>query len=152
MRKEEQRLPTVAVFNTIGEQIGEMNLNDSIFGIEVNKNVMHEAVVLQLASRRRGTASTKTISDVSGGGIKPWRQKGTGRARQGSIRAAQWIGGGVVFGPHPRQYGYKLPKKARRLALKSALSSKVSSGELIVIDSIDVNEPKTKNMVSILKN
>jgi large subunit ribosomal protein L4 len=129
MRKEEQRLPTVAVFNTSGNQVGEINLNDSVFGIEINKNVMHEAVVLQLASLRRGTASTKTISDVSGGGIKPWRQKGTGRARQGSIRAPQWIGGGVVFGPHPRKYDFKLPKKASRLALKSALSSKVSAGE-----------------------
>jgi large subunit ribosomal protein L4 len=145
-------MPTVAVYNTAGQKIGDMQLNDAVFGVEVNKHVLHEAVVMQLASLRRGTASTKTISEVSGGGIKPWRQKGTGRARQGSIRAAQWVGGGKVFGPHPRSYSYKLPKKVRRLAMKSALSSKVANGELIVVDDFAFDAPKTKQMASILKN
>lgn len=145
-------MPVVAVYNTAGQKVSEMELNASIFGVAVNRSVLHEAVVMQLASRRLGNASTKTISDVSGGGIKPWRQKGTGRARQGSIRAAQWVGGGTVFGPHPRSYKYKLPKKVRRLAIKSALSAKVEAGELIVVDNFNLDEVKTKAMAAILKN
>lgn len=144
-------MPVVAVFNTAGQKVGDMELKDTVFGIEPNRSVLHEAVVMQLASRRFGTASTKTISEVRGGGIKPWRQKGTGRARQGSIRATQWVGGGKPFGPHPRTYGYKLPKKVRRLAMKSALSAKVLSGELIIVDDFNIAEPKTKVMATILK-
>lgn len=145
-------MPVVSVYNTAGQKIGDMELSDSVFGIEVNRTVLHEAVVMQLASRRQGTASTKTITQVRGGGIKPYRQKGTGRARQGSIRATQWVGGGTVFGPHPRGYGYHLNKKVRRLALKSALSAKVEAGELIVVDAFGIEEPKTKVMATILKN
>lgn len=144
-------MPVVAVFNTAGQKVGDIELNESVFGIEPNKTVLHEAVVMQLASRRLGNASTKTITEVSGGGIKPWRQKGTGRARQGSIRSAQWVGGGTVFGPHPRSYSYKLPKKVRRLAMRSALSAKVEAGEFIVVDDFSLLEPKTKVMSGILK-
>lgn len=145
-------MPTVAMYNINGEQVGELILNDEIFGIEVNESVLHDAVVMQLASRRAGTHSTKTRADVSGGGRKPWRQKGTGRARHGTIRSPIWRGGGIVFGPHPRDYSYSLPKKVRRLALKSALSSKVNAGDILVLDDLQMKQPKTKDMVKILGN
>lgn len=145
-------MPKVPVYNVSGEQVGEIELSDSVFGITPNEHVMHEAVVMQLASQRRGTHDVKNRSEVSGGGRKPWRQKGTGRARQGSIRAPQWVGGGTVFGPTPRSYAYKLPKKVRRLALKSALSTKVNSQSIIVLDELNLSMPKTKEMVRILQN
>ncbi|NPV26993.1 MAG: 50S ribosomal protein L4 [Firmicutes bacterium] len=143
-------MPKVAVFNIEGNQVGEIELRDEIFGIEPNEAVLHETVVMQLASLRRGTASTKTRAEVAGGGKKPWRQKGTGRARAGSIRSPLWRKGGIIFGPKPREYRYSLPRKVRRLALKSALSAKVKSGDLIVLDDLTMNRPKTKDMVRIL--
>lgn len=145
-------MPKVSVFNVSGKQVGEIELADSVFGIEPHKSVLHDAVVMQLASLRAGTHKTKTRTEVRGGGRKPWRQKGTGRARQGSIRAPQWKGGGIVFGPTPRSYSYKLPKKVRRLALKSALSAKVQGQELIVLDSLDMAAPKTKEFAQYLVN
>jgi len=132
--------------------VGEIELRDEIFGVEVNEVALHQVVQMQLANKRQGTQSAKTRGEVSGGGRKPWRQKGTGRARQGSIRAPQWIKGGVVFAPKPRDYSYTLPKKLRRIAMKSALSSKVNSNDLIVIDSISLDQPKTKEMFRILRN
>jgi len=143
-------MPKVPVYNISGAQVGEIELAETIFGIEPNASVLHEAVVMQQASLRRGTHDTKGRSEVRGGGRKPWRQKGTGRARQGSIRAPQWVGGGTVFGPTPRSYAFKLPKKVRRLALKSALSSKVNANEIIVLDALAIDAPKTKAMVEIL--
>ncbi|MTW86429.1 50S ribosomal protein L4 [Virgibacillus dakarensis] len=143
-------MPKVALFKQDGTQAGDMELNDSVFGIEPNTHVLHEAVVMQRASIRQGTHDVKNRSEVRGGGRKPWRQKGTGRARQGSIRSPQWVGGGTVFGPTPRSYSYKLPKKVRRLALKSALSSKVKEENLLVLDSIAINAPKTKEVVKML--
>lgn len=145
-------MPKVAVYNTNGEQVGEIELNDAVWGIVPNKYVLHQAVVMQLASRRLGTHATKTRGMVRGGGRKPWRQKGTGRARHGSIRSPIWRGGGTVFGPHPRKYGFSLPKKVRRLAMKSALSSRVKSNDILVLDSLDMSVPKTKEMVKILSN
>ena len=145
-------MPKVAVYNINGGQVGEIELNDAVWGIEPNKYVLHQAVVMQLASRRLGTHATKTRSMVRGGGRKPWRQKGTGRARHGSIRSPIWRGGGTVFGPHPRKYGFSLPKKVRRLAMKSALSSRVKSNDILVLDSLDMSVPKTKEMVKILSN
>ncbi|HOV80702.1 MAG TPA: 50S ribosomal protein L4 [Bacillota bacterium] len=145
-------MPTVALYNINGEQVGEMILKDEIFGVQVNEPVLHDAVVMHLARRRLGTHDTKTRAEVSGGGRKPWRQKGTGRARHGSIRSPIWRGGGIVFGPHPRDYGYRLPKKVRRLALKSALSAKVNSGDIVVLESLKLERPKTKDMVRILNN
>ncbi|GMB10002.1 large subunit ribosomal protein L4 [Thermolongibacillus altinsuensis] len=145
-------MPKVALYNQNGENIGEIELNDSVFGIEPNKYVLFEAVIMQRASLRQGTHKTKNRAEVSGGGRKPWRQKGTGRARQGSIRAPQWRGGGVVFGPVPRSYSYKLPKKVRRLAIKSALSSKVLENNIVVLDNLTIEAPKTKEMVKILNN
>lgn len=145
-------MPRVALYNMAGEQVGEIDLRDDVFGVPVHRQVLHDAVVCHLARRRRGTHDTKTRGEVRGGGRKPWRQKGTGRARHGSIRSPIWRGGGVVFGPHPRDYGYKLPKKVRRLALKSALSSKVQSGEIKVLDKLTLEKPKTKEMINILKN
>jgi len=145
-------MPKVAVLNYNGEQVGEIELNDEIFGVNINVPVMHDAVLSYLASQRQGTHSTKRRGEVRGGGIKPWRQKGTGRARQGSIRAPQWIKGGVVFGPKPRDYSYELPKKVKRLALKSALSSKVKDNEIIVLDEFKADEPKTKKVAELLKN
>ncbi|MCL0101150.1 50S ribosomal protein L4 [Peptococcaceae bacterium] len=145
-------MPKVAVYNINGEQVGEIELNDAVWGIEPNKYVLHQAVVMQLASRRLGTHATKTRGMVRGGGRKPWRQKGTGRARHGSIRSPIWRGGGTVFGPHPRKYGFPLPKKVRRLAMKSALSSRVESNDILVLDSLDMSVPKTKEMVKILSN
>lgn len=145
-------MPKVPVLNMEGQQVGEIELAESIFGIEPNKHVLHETVVMQLASRRRGTHDVKNRSEVRGGGRKPWRQKGTGRARQGSIRAPQWVGGGTVFGPTPRSYAYKLPKKVRRLAIKSALSAKVNENAIIVLDALNFEAPKTKEMVRVLAN
>lgn len=143
-------MPKVALFNQTGSQVGEIELNDSVFGIEPNNHVMFEAVVMQRASLRQGTHKTKIRSEVAGGGRKPWRQKGTGRARQGSIRSPQWRGGGTVFGPVPRSYSYKLPKKVRRLAIKSALSSKVQSENILVLESLAFEAPKTKEFKTVL--
>ncbi|WP_031517215.1 50S ribosomal protein L4 [Desulfofalx alkaliphila] len=145
-------MPKVAVYNINGEQVGEIELNESVWGIQPNEHVLHEAVVMQLASRRLGTHDTKTRAEVSGGGRKPWRQKGTGRARHGSIRSPIWRGGGVAFGPHPRSYKYSLPKKVRRLAMKSALSSIAQAGNILVLDTLVLDQPKTKDMVNILNN
>jgi len=145
-------MPKVALYDITGSQIGDVELSDDIFGVKVNTHVMYEAVKNYLANQRQGTQSAKTRGEVRGGVRKPWRQKGTGRARQGSIRAPQWIGGGVVFAPKPRDYSYKLPKKIKRLALKSALSSKVRDNEIIVVDSLVLDKPKTKDMVKILSN
>lgn len=145
-------MPKVALLNTTGQQVGEIELNDSVFGVEINRHVLHDAIKNYLANQRQGTQSAKTRAEVRGGGRKPWRQKGTGRARQGSIRSPQWIGGGVVFAPKPRDYRYELPKKVKRLAMKSALSAKVQDNSLIVLDTLEMNGPKTKEMANILKN
>ncbi len=145
-------MPNVAILNMAGENVGTMDLADGVFGIEVNEAVLHQVVVNYLANQRQGTQSTKTRTEVRGGGRKPWRQKGTGRARQGSIRAPQWTGGGVALGPKPRDYRYTLNKKVKRLAMKSALSAKVQSGEIIVLDNIVVDEIKTKTVADMLKN
>lgn len=145
-------MPNVAILNMTGESVGTMELSENIFGAEINKSAIHQVVVNYLANQRQGTQSTKTRTEVRGGGRKPWRQKGTGRARQGSIRSPQWTGGGVALGPKPRSYRYTLNKKLRRLALKSALSAKVAEGELIVIDDIKVDEIKTKTIVNMLEN
>jgi len=145
-------MPKVALYNVSGAQVGEVELADTVFGVEPNKYVMHDAVLLQQASLRAGTHKTKGRSEVRGGGRKPWKQKGTGRARQGSIRAPQWKGGGIVFGPTPRSYGFKLPKKVRRLAIKSALSSKVLDNEIIVLDALSIAAPKTKEIAALLNN
>ncbi|MEW9670162.1 50S ribosomal protein L4 [Ammoniphilus sp. 3BR4] len=144
-------MPKVALYNQTGAQVGEIELADSVFGIEPNRSVLHDAVVMQQASQRQGTHDTKGRSEVRGGGRKPWKQKGTGRARQGSIRSPQWVGGGIVFGPTPRSYAYKLPKKVRRLAIKSALSSKVQANEILVLEGLAFDAPKTKDMVQVLK-
>ncbi len=143
-------MPKVDLYNMKGETVGQIDLNDDIFGIDVNENAMHLAVQNQLANRRQGTQSTKTKSEVRGGGIKPWRQKGTGRARQGSIRSAQWIKGGIVLGPKPRSYSYTMPKKLKRLALKSALTSKLNDNELLVLDQLNFDAIKTKQMTGVL--
>jgi large subunit ribosomal protein L4 len=145
-------MPKVALYNQNGQNVGEIELNDAVFGIEPNKHVLFEAVVMQRAAMRQGTSKVKNRSEVSGGGRKPWRQKGTGRARQGSIRSPQWRGGGTVFGPVPRSYSYKLPKKVRRLAIKSALSSKVQENNILVLEALTFEAPKTKEMVAVLKN
>lgn len=145
-------MPKVDLYDMSGKVVGDINLSDEVFGIEVNKEVVHQVVVNQLANKRQGTQSTKTKSEVRGGGIKPWRQKGTGRARHGSIRSAQWIKGGIVLGPKPRSYRYTLPKKVKRLALKSVLSSKVNENEIIVLDKLSFDTIKTKQMVEVLKN
>lgn len=143
-------MPKVDLYNMKGETVGELELNDNIFGIDVNENAVHLAVQNQLANKRQGTQSTKTKSEVRGGGIKPWKQKGTGRARQGSIRSAQWIKGGIVLGPKPRSYSYTLPKKLKKLALKSALTSKVNEKELMVLDQLNFDSIKTKQMTNVL--
>ena len=145
-------MPKVALYNVSGSQVGEVELSDSVFGIEPHVHVLNEAVLMQRASLRLGTHKVKGRSEVRGGGRKPWKQKGTVRARQGSIRAPQWKGGGVVFGPTPRSYSYKLPKKVRRLAIKSALSSKVVANEIIVLDQLQLAQPKTKEFAAILGN
>ncbi|TGE83307.1 50S ribosomal protein L4 [Weissella confusa] len=142
----------VALFKQDGSNAGEIELNDSIFGIEPNNNVVTDAVLMQRASIRQGTHAVKNRSAVSGGGKKPWRQKGTGRARQGSIRSPQWRGGGIVFGPTPRSYAYKLPKKVYRLALKSVLSQKVLDSALVVVDALSFDDPKTKEFKAVLNN
>ncbi len=142
----------VDVYNMEGAVVGSIELSDSIFGIEPNEDVLHRVVLNQLANRRQGTHSTKTRSEVRGGGKKPYRQKGTGRARQGSTRSAQWVGGGIIFGPKPRDYSYTLPKKVRRLAMKSALSTKLKGGSVIVLDTLELPEIKTQGMVRVLKN
>ena len=145
-------MPTVATYNQSGVKVGEIQLNDAVFGVEVNEHLVHLAVVRQLANKRQGTQKAKTRSEVSGGGRKPWRQKGTGHARQGSIRAPQWTGGGVVFAPVPRDYEVKMNKKERRAALKSALTSKVQDNKLVVVDSLALAEVKTKEMQKVLTN
>ena len=142
----------VSVYNMEGSQVGEMELNDAVFGVEVNEHLLHKAVVAQLANSRQGTQKAKTRSEVSGGGKKPWKQKGTGHARQGSIRAPQWKGGGVVFAPVPRDYSQKMNKKEKRAALKSALTSRVQEEKLIVVDSIQMDEIKTKKFAQALDN
>ncbi|KRT92776.1 50S ribosomal protein L4 [Bacillus glycinifermentans] len=144
-------MPKVALYNQNGSTAGDIELNDSVFGIEPNESVVFDAINMQRASLRQGTHKVKNRSEVSGGGRKPWRQKGTGRARQGSIRSPQWRGGGIVFGPTPRSYSYKLPKKVRRLAIKSALSSKVQDNNLIVLEDLTLDAVKTKEMAAILK-
>ena len=144
-------MPKVQVVNMQGSPVGELELNEYVFGIEPNTHVMHSAVVSQLASLRRGTHSTLLRGEVRGGGRKPWRQKGTGRARAGSTRSPLWRGGAVLFGPKPRDYGFSLPKKVRRLALRSALSSKVIEQKLIVVEDLSLNEAKTREMVKVLK-
>jgi large subunit ribosomal protein L4 len=143
-------MPKVALLNQSGSQVGEIELNELVFGIEPNQHVLFEAIVMQRASLRQGTHKTKVRSEVAGGGRKPWRQKGTGRARQGSIRSPQWRGGGTVFGPTPRSYSYKLPKKVRRLAIKSALSSKVLDENVLVLESLAFETPKTKDFKTVL--
>ncbi len=143
------RLP---VYNMAGDKVDEVELREDIFGVPVNRSVMHQALLRQFANARLGTVDTKTRAEVSGGGRKPWRQKGTGRARQGSIRAPHWRGGGIVFGPHPRSYQQKMPKKMRQLALKSALSSKVSSGQVVLLDQLSMGVPKTKDFLAVLNN
>ena len=144
-------MANVKMFNISGSEVGTIDLNDSIYAVEVNTHVMHQAVVQYLANQRQGTQSALTRAEVRGGGRKPWRQKGTGRARQGSIRSPQWTGGGVVFAPKPRDYSFKLNKKVKRLALKSALTTKVNDGKLVVVDELTVN-PKTKEMATVLNN
>ena len=142
----------VSLFNQAGSSVGEIELNDKVFGIEPNEAVLFEAIIAQRASLRQGNHKVKNRSEVAGGGRKPWRQKGTGRARQGSIRSPQWRGGGVVFGPTPRSYSYKLPKKVRRLALLSALSSKVREESIVVLEGLAFDAPKTKEFVKVLSN
>ena len=144
-------MPKTALYNMKAEKVGEIELSDAVFGIEANKEAMHTMVVNYLANQRQGTQSTKTRTEVRGGGIKPWRQKGTGRARQGSIRAPQWTGGGVALGPKPRSYRFTVNKKLRRLAFKSALSTKVAENEIIVIDELKLDSFKTKEMAAVLK-
>ena len=142
----------VSVYNIEGNKVGDMELNDAVFGVEVNEHLVHMAVVSQLANKRQGTQSAKTRSEVSGGGRKPWRQKGTGHARQGSTRAPQWTGGGVVFAPVPRDYSFKMNKKEKRAALKSVLTSKVQENKFIVLDELKLAEVKTKEMKKVLDN
>ncbi|MCI8834263.1 MAG: 50S ribosomal protein L4 [Ruminococcus sp.] len=145
-------MATVSVYNIEGKEVGTIDLNDAVFGVEVNEHLVHMAVVNQLANKRQGTQKAKTRSEVSGGGRKPWRQKGTGHARQGSTRAPQWTGGGVVFAPVPRDYSFKMNKKEKRAALKSALSSRVEEKKFIVLDEMNFDEIKTKNFKKVLDN
>ena len=145
-------MPKVAVFNIDGQQVGDIELKDEVFGVQVNEPLLHQAVQVYLANQRQGTQSAKTRAEVRGGGRKPWRQKGTGRARHGSIRSPQWTGGGVVFAPKPRDYSQKLPKKMRRQAMLSALSLKAKGNEIIVLDELKIEKPKTKFIDDMLKN
>ena len=145
-------MANVSVYNIEGKEVGTIELNDAVFGVEVNEHLLHMAVVNQLANNRQGTQKAKTRSEVSGGGRKPWRQKGTGHARQGSTRAPQWTGGGVVFAPTPREYTFKMNKKEKRAALKSALTSRVEEKKFIVVDELVFEEIKTKNFANVLKN
>ncbi len=144
-------MPNVAIYNVQGQQVGEIDLNDNIFAAKVNVAAMHQVVVNHLANLRRGTSSTKSRGEVSGGGKKPWRQKGTGRARVGSIRSPLWRGGAITFGPKPRDYSYRLPRKLKRVALKSAFTTKVNEEKLIVLDELSFEQPKTKEMVNVLE-
>ncbi len=145
-------MANVSVYNMEGKEVGKIDLNDAIFGVEVNEHLVHMAVLQQLADKRQGTQKAKTRSEVSGGGRKPWRQKGTGHARQGSIRAPQWKGGGVVFAPVPRDYSFKMNKKEKRAALKSALTDKAQAGNLIVVDELKFDEIKTKRFAEVMNN
>ena len=145
-------MANVSVYNMEGKEVGTIELNDAVFGVEVNEHLVHMAVVQQLANNRQGTQKAKTRSEVSGGGRKPWRQKGTGHARQGSTRSPQWTGGGVVFAPVPRDYSFKMNKKEKRAALKSALTSKVQDAKLIVVDELKFDEIKTKNFATVMSN
>jgi large subunit ribosomal protein L4 len=145
-------MPKVSTYNITGAQTGEIELNDGVFGVEVNEAVMRQAVLRQLANERLGTHSTKTRGLVRGGGRKPWKQKGTGRARVGSTRSPLWVGGGTIWGPHPRSYEQKMPRKARRLAVKSALSDKVNTNELFVLDDMTLAAPKTKEVINVVNN
>ena len=145
-------MASVSVYNMEGKEVGTIELNDAVFGVEINEHLVHMAVVQQLANKRQGTQKAKTRGEVSGGGRKPWRQKGTGHARQGSIRAPQWKGGGVVFAPVPRDYSFKMNKKEKRAALKSALTSKVQDNKLIVLDELKLDEIKTKKFVAVMNN
>lgn len=144
-------MPQVSVFDMTNKKVGDIDLNESIFGAEMNAGLLHQAVVMQLASRRLGTHATKTRGMVRGGGRKPWRQKGTGRARSGSTRSPIWVGGGTVFGPQPRSYSFSMPRKQRRLAIKIALSDKVASNDFVVLDDISFEAPKTKEAIKFLK-
>ena len=145
-------MPKVNVYNVLGEQVEEIELSDNVFGVEIHHDALHQVVKNHLANLRQGTQSAKTRAEVRGGGRKPWRQKGTGRARHGSIRSPIWTGGGVTFAPKPRDYSYKVPKKVRKLAMRSALSSKVQDDEIIILDELNLSEPKTKEMAKILDN
>ena len=145
-------MANVAVYNMEGKEVGSLELNDAVFGVEVNEHLVHMAVLQQLANNRQGTQKAKTRSEVRGGGRKPWRQKGTGHARQGSTRAPQWTGGGVVFAPVPRDYSFKMNKKEKRAALKSALTSRVVENKFVVVDELKLDEIKTKKFVEVLKN
>ena len=145
-------MANVSVYNIEGKEVGSIELNDAVFGVEINEHLVHMAVVNQLANNRQGTQSAKTRSEVSGGGRKPWRQKGTGHARQGSTRAPQWTGGGVVFAPVPRDYSFKMNKKERRIALKSALTTRVQENKLVVLDELKLDAIKTKDMQNVLNN
>ena len=145
-------MANVSVFNMEGKEVGTIELNDAIFGVEINENLVHQAVVLQLANNRQGTQKAKTRSEVSGGGRKPWRQKGTGHARQGSTRAPQWTGGGVVFAPVPRDYSFKMNKKEKKAALKSVLTSKVQESKIVVLDELKLDAIKTKDFVKVMGN
>ena len=145
-------MANVSVYNIEGKEVGTIDLNDAVFGVEVNEHLVHMAVVSQLANKRQGTQKAKTRSEVSGGGRKPWRQKGTGHARQGSTRSPQWTGGGVVFAPVPRDYSFKMNKKERRIALKSALPTRVQENKLVVLDELKLDAIKTKDMQNVLNN
>lgn len=145
-------MANVSVYNIEGKEVGSIELNDAVFGVEVNEHLVHMAVVNQLANNRQGTQSAKTRSEVSGGGRKPWRQKGTGHARQGSTRSPQWAGGGVVFAPKPRDYSFKMNKKEKRIALLSALSSKVADNKIVVLDAFNLDEVKTKKFAEVMSN
>ncbi|WP_297965188.1 50S ribosomal protein L4 [uncultured Anaerovibrio sp.] len=145
-------MPTVAIYDIANNKVGDLELNENIFGVEMNAGLVHQAVVMQLAAQRHGNHATKTRSMVRGGGRKPWKQKGTGRARSGSTRSPIWVGGGTVFGPAPRSYAFSMPRKQRRLAIMCALSDKVANGEIVVLDSINFDAPKTKEVVNMLKS
>ena len=145
-------MPKLDILNVSGQKVDEIELNENVFGVEINEHILYEAVKNYLANQRQGTQSAKTRAEVRGGGRKPWKQKGTGRARAGSTRQPNWVGGGVVFAPKPRDYSYKIPKKMKRAAMKSALTSKVALNELIILDELMLEAPKTKDMISILAN
>lgn len=145
-------MPTVEVFNMTGAKVGDVELAENVFAVEVNEGLVHQAVVMQLASQRQGTHATKTRGMVRGGGRKPWKQKGTGRARSGSTRSPIWVGGGTIFGPHPRSYAFSMPRKQRRLAIKCALTDKVNNKDFIVLDNLEFAAPKTKDVVKMLSD